>query len=249
MIRNCKLNNSVISYSFINLYDESFQMNKIRENEAIQAYTKLLQNKGADQDVLNSRTSFLKKFSSYLDKRELDGSEYREALEILMEAIPVDDWHASLTAAREFYPFWLQDIKAIAAFNVNPGFDVTQPSWKPLPASLKSLTDSLETEKFDVSENWPVKAYSQALRQEGAAQLLVDTRIKLAKIILIRLRDAPLKNHKSYRVAVDHTLPLFHIKQNRRLFLVVVREFYHFWSGNPDASNMVLKDGSGNMLL
>ena len=171
-------------------------MNKIRENLEIKAYAKLLQSKGADQNVLNIRTTFLEKLSSNLDKRELDGSEYREALEILMETIPADDWHASLTAAREFYPFWLQDIKAIAAFNSNPGFDVTPPSWKPLPATLQSLTDSLETEKFDVSENWPLKAYSQALRQEGSAQLLVDTRIKLAKIILIRLRDAPLKNHK-----------------------------------------------------
>jgi hypothetical protein len=52
-----------------------------------------------------------------------------------------------------------------------------------------------------------------------------------------------------YRTAVDLTLPLFTIKQNRRLFLVVVREFFHFWSGNPDAASMVLKDGSGSMLL
>jgi hypothetical protein len=142
----------------------------------------------------------------------------------------------------------MKDIKAIAALNVNPGFDVKPLQWKPLPASLKSLTDSLETVKFDASENWPLKAYSQALRQEGSEQVLVDTRVKLAKIILIRLRNAPAKSHKSYRTAVDLTLPLFNIKKNRRLFLVVVREFYNFWTGNPYASNMVLKDGSGNIL-
>jgi hypothetical protein len=65
----------------------------------------------------------------------------------------------------------------------------------------------------------------------------------------VRLKNAPIKNHKSYRTAVDLTLPLFNIKNNRRLFLVVVREFYNFWVGNPDASSMVLKDGSGNILL
>jgi hypothetical protein len=224
-------------------------MNQSRENEAINAYLKLLQSKGANHEVLEKRTLFLKQLSLNLAKRDLNGNEYREAIEDLMERVPADDWHMGLTAAREFYPFWIKDIKAIVALNVNPGFDVAPLQWRPLPASLKSLTDSLETEKFDASENWPLKAYSQALRNEGSEQVLVDARVKLAKIILIRLRNAPVKSHKSYRTAVDLTLPLFNIKQNRRLFLVVVREFYHFWTGNPDASNMVLKDGSGNILL
>ncbi len=224
-------------------------MNEVREKEAISAYLKLLQAKGAASAVLHRRALFLDKLSSGLAGKTLDGGEYRLVIEDVMETIPADDWHENLTAAREFYPFWVKDIKAIAALNINPGFDINPLQWKPDHVSLKSLTDSLETEKFDISENWPLKAYTQALRYEGAEQSTVDTRVKLAKIILIRLRNAPEKNHKAYRVAVDLTLPLFNIKQNRRLFLVVVREFYHFWSGNPDAAKMVLKDGSGNILL
>ena len=227
----------------------NYSMNLTRENEALHAYLKLLEAKGAGASVLLKRSLFLEQLILNLVNKELDGEDYREAVEVLMETLPIDDWHTSLTAAREFYPFWVKDIKAIAALNVNPGFDVMPIQWIPLPASLKSLIDSLETEKFDASENWPLKAYSQALRQEGSGQPLVDARVKLAKILLIRLKNAPMKNHKSYRTAVDQTLPLFNIKHNRRLFLVVVREFYHFWTGNPDASSMVLKDGSGNILL
>ena len=223
-------------------------MNQMREKEAINAYLKLLQTKGATGAVLHKRSSFLDKLSVSLADKLLDGSEYREAIEVVMETIPADDWHDSLNAAREFYPFWVKDIKAIAALNIQPGFEIQPIQWKPELASLKSLWASLETEKFETSENWPLKAYTQALRYEGAEQSLVDTRVKLAKVILIRLRNAPEKNHKTYRTAVDLTLPLFNIKQNRRLFLVVVREFYHFWAGNPAASSMVLKDGSGNML-
>jgi hypothetical protein len=192
---------------------------------------------------------FLQNLIPYLEGKELGGAEYRESVDLLMESILVYDWHDCLTTAREFYPFWIKDIKVIAALNINHGFDVKPLQWKPLPASLKSLMASLATEKFDASENWPLKAYAQALRQEGAEQSLVNTRTKLAKIILVRLKNAPEKTHKSYRTAVDLTLPLFNIKNNRRLFLVVVREFYHFWIGNPDASSMVLKDGSGNILL
>ncbi|MDP1765549.1 MAG: hypothetical protein Q8K83_01470 [Methylotenera sp.] len=224
-------------------------MDLTRENEAIRAYLKLIQVKGAGSAVLHKRSLFLEQLIVSLAGKELDGNVYREAVENLMETILADDWHTALTSAREFYPFWRQDIKAIAALNINPGFDVAPLLWKPLPASLKSLMESLATEKFDASENWPLKAYAQALRQEGSELSLVDTRTKLAKIILVRLKNAPVKNHKSYRTAVDLTLPLFHIKNNRRLFLVVVREFYHFWIGNPDASSMVLKDGSGNILL
>jgi hypothetical protein len=224
-------------------------MTQKRENEAINAYLKFLLSKGIKQDILDTRTLLLKKLSVNLDKRILNGDEYREAIDLLMEKIPVDDWHASLTTAREFYPFWVQDIKAISRLNTSAGFDLEPLTWKPLPASLKSLTESLVTEKFDVSENWSLKAYTQALRQEGSELTLVHTRVQLAKMILLRLRSAPDKTHKSYRTAVDLTLPLFSMKQNRRLFLVVVREFYHFWSGNPDAAKMVLKDGSGNILL
>lgn len=220
-----------------------------REKEAINAYLKLLQSKGASSSLLHRRSLFLDKLSVSVADLLLDGNDYRIAVEAIMESVAPDDWHESLTAAREFYPFWVKDIKAIAALTRNSGFEVRSIDWKPDLVSLKSLTDSLETEKFDTSENWPLKAYTQALRQEGAEQSLVDTRVKLAKIILIRLRSAPEKSGIAYRMAVDLTLPLFTIKQNRRLFLVVVREFYHFWAGNPDAASMVLKDSSGSMLL
>ena len=197
-------------------------MDLARENQAVRAYLKILETKGAGSAALLKRSLFLEKLIINLAGRDLDGNEYRQAVEQLMETVPADDWHDCLTTSREFYPFWRQDIKAIAALNINPGFDVTPLQWKPLPASLKSLMDSLITEKFDASENWPLKAYAQALRQEGSEQSLVDTRVKLAKIILVRLKNAPVKNHKSYRTAVDLTLPLFNIKNNRRLFLVVV---------------------------
>lgn len=223
-------------------------MNPTREKEAVSAYLKLLQTKGASEDVLQKRTLFLDKLIPHLADKVLDGSEYREVIDIVMETMPTEDWHDCLNAAREFYPFWISDFKAIASLSLNAGFDIQPLQWRPIQTSLKALWDSLEIEKFDTSENWPLKAYTQALRFEGAEQSLVDTRVKLAKVILIRLRDAPAKNRKSYRTAVDLTLPLFNIKQNRRLFLVVVREFYHFWCGNPDAASMVLQDGSGNML-
>lgn len=224
-------------------------MNQMREKEAINAYLKLLLAKGASDAVLHRRSLFLEHLAVSLADQPLNGDTYRDVVEDVMVSVPADAWHDSLTAAREFYPFWVQDIKAIAALNINPGFDVKPIDWRPVQATLKLLSDRLETEKFDASENWPLKAYIQALRFEGAEQSLVDTRVKLAKIILMRLRTAPDKDNKAYRVAVDLTLPLFTINDSRRLFLVVVREFYHFWSGNPNAASMVLKEGANSALI
>jgi hypothetical protein len=224
-------------------------MNEMREKEAIDAYLKLLQTKGASNELLHKRSLFLDRLAASLIGQAPDGETYRDVVEKVMVSVPVDCWHDSLTTAREFYPFWVKDFKAIAAININPGFEVKPIDWKPVQVTLKKLSESLETEKFEASENWPLKAYTQALRFEGAEQSLVDTRVKLAKILLIRLRTAPDKDSKSYRVAVDLTLPLFTINDSRRLFLVVVREFYHFWSGNPNAASMVLKEGSGNTLI
>ena len=211
-----------------------------REKEAVSAYLKLLQSKGATSGVLYNHSLFLDILTNALAGKQLSSSVYSTTLDAVMKSTPAENWHVNLNTAREFYPFWMKDIKAIAAFNLNYGFDVDLIQWKPLATSLKALTDSLEMEIFDATENWPLKAYSQAMRYEGAEQSLVDTRIKLAKIILIRLRDAPIKNHKSYRTAVDMTLPLFKINEAKQLFILVVREFYNFWTGNPNAASMLI---------
>ena len=211
-----------------------------REKEAVSAYLKLLQSKGATSGVLYNHSLFLDILTNALAGKQLSSSVYSTTLDAVMKSTPAENWHVNLNTAREFYPFWMKDIKAIAAFNLNDGFDVDLIQWKPLATSLKALTDSLEMEIFDATENWPLKAYSQAMRYEGAEQSLVDTRIKLAKIILIRLRDAPIKNHKSYRTAVDMTLPLFKINEAKQLFILVVREFYNFWTGNPNAASMLI---------
>jgi hypothetical protein len=223
-------------------------MNITREKEAISAYLKLLQTKGAVTHLLYEHSLFLDKFAEKLAGKALGRAGFSAALDAVMETIPTDDWHISLNIAREFYPFWMKDIKTIANFNLHYGFDVDSIQWKPLATSLKSLMDSLDKVELEDVEIYPLYAYQLALRHNGAEKTLVDTCVKLAKIILLRLRDAPVKNNKTYRTAVDVTLPLFRIKETKQFFLIVVREFYNFWSENPDAANMVLKYSPENLL-
>jgi len=205
-----------------------------REKEAISAYFKLLEKKGAKSGMLYKRSLFLDQFIPLLKNQPLERSSYSKAIERIIKTIPADIWHDSLNTAREFYPFWMQDIKSIAAFSRQGGFDIQPLKWQPQPTSLKVLTDTLKTAKFDATESRHLGAYKQALMDKGANQQLMDNRLNLAKILLLQLKGSPTDDARIYRVAVDVTLPLFKIDENKQLFLLVIREFYQYWIDNPD---------------
>ncbi|MGB7816010.1 MAG: hypothetical protein WBL28_06650 [Methylotenera sp.] len=219
-----------------------------REQQALEVYIKLLTAKGFGPDTFVPRINFLNRLMPLLANKQPNGRVYRDVIEALMDTVEEDDWPESLVIAREYYPFWINDIKAVALLSKNATKDTLPIDWLPVHISLSELWHSVDEEKFGTTDSWALKGYTKALRNENAEQALIDTRLKLAKILLVRLRDAPNKDNKVYRTAVDATLPLFEVKKNRRLFLIVVREFFHFWAGNPEAEKFVLNSHTVSML-
>lgn len=210
-----------------------------REQEALGAYLNLLKIKGADEVTLERRRQLLGRLFPTLQQVAYEGSAYRRTVEQVLNGIDRLDWPFSLAVAREYFHFWIKDFKSIAALTADAEFKVNPIDWQPVDLDIKSLWQTLDKARFDTVENWPIKAYSLGLRQFGAEQPLVDTRVKLVKILLIRLRDAPQKSSRHYRIAVDATVPLFEKHDTRRLFFAVVREFYYFWIGDPDATSRI----------
>jgi hypothetical protein len=219
-----------------------------REQQALEVYIKLLKSKGFGPETFVPRINFLNKLMPLLAGKTPGGGEYRIALEAIMDTVAESDWPESLVIAREYYPFWMNDLKAVSNLSKNVHKDTLPIEWKPTEVALVTLWHAADQEKFGTTDSWALKAYTKALRNENADQTLIDTRMKLAKILLMRLKDAPERDNKAYRTVVDATLPLFEIKKNRRLFLVVVREFFHFWSGNPDAEKYILNSNTVSML-
>jgi len=219
-----------------------------REQQALEVYIKLLKSKGFGPETFVPRTNFLNKFMPLLASKVSSGAEYRLALESIMDTVAESDWPESLVIAREYYPFWMNDLKAVSNLSKNVTKDTLPIEWKPTEVALVTLWHAADLEKFGTTDSWALKAYSKALRNENADQTLIDTRMKLAKILLMRLKDAPDRENKAYRTVIDATLPLFEIKKNRRLFLVVVREFFHFWAGNPEADKYILNSNTVSML-
>lgn len=213
-----------------------------REKKAINAYLKLLEKKGAKSGALYKRSHFLDQLAPLLVNKEQTRYVYSEAVNKLMHHISADFWHESLNTAREFYPFWMQDIKTIAAFSTQGGFDVNPLEWEPTYTSLKALTNRLATEKFDATDARHLKNYAKALADKGASKHLTETRINLVKILLMQLKGSPIGDNRVYRVAVDSILPLFKADESKQLFLYVIREFYSYWSGSLDVSSNALDD-------
>jgi hypothetical protein len=223
-------------------------MNNSREDEAINAYFKLLRSKGGDDASIKQREKFFQQIIPKLVGKENSGQIYRDTVEDVMDGQSAPDWPANLVIAREFYPFWLGDFKAISMLAKEIGFDLHPVDWMPTEVSLQALWEGIDLEKFSTAESWALKSYTKALTNEDAPKEVLEVRIKFAKMLLVRLRDAPLTQKNAYRIAVDATLPLFELKKTRQLFLVVIREFYNFWSGHPDAGEFVLKTNKVSLL-
>lgn len=200
-----------------------------KDVEALNAYLFFLRSKGVAHTSLAQRVAFLKVLIAGLAARPYDRVAYASALNGIMKKTRDHAWHFHMQIAREFYPFWMQDIKAIAALSEQYTLDKQMVDWAPMPRSLKDLSEMLQKMAFSEVESAQLEQYLNGMRQLALPKDEMVVNLKLAKIMLIRLRDAPQKNGSLYRVAVDMTLPLFRLKNSRQQFLEVVREFFPYW--------------------
>jgi len=217
-----------------------------RQMKSMEAYLTLMQGKGADKDNLSHRRKCLETLLPFLANKPVRGEFYRNAVDESLAKVDRSEWPFYLAVAREYFHFWANDFKAIAAMHAKGGFDMAPSVPAPPTRTFKQLWDGLEAEKFSVSEMWPLKAYVAALRQQGADSSVVETRQKLSKLLLVQLREVEDRNGAIYRAVVDSLLPIFTMKEMSLLFILVVREFFYFWMGDPDAPSHILLDSSSS---
>jgi hypothetical protein len=211
-----------------------------REQLALEAYLKLMQSKGADEHNLSQRRALLENLLPALAGQPAEGWLYRDAVDETLTQVSRSDWPFFLLLTREYFYFWADDLKSIAAaLHDSESFEVEPPPQAHTDEKLRHLWKRLDTEKFSVVEVWPLNAYMAALREDGVDQTVVETRRKLIKLLLVQLREQEEKSCKIYRMAIEAILPLFVMKETRRLFLVVTGEFYHFWTGSPVAASHI----------
>lgn len=211
-----------------------------REKEAIQAYYNLLHSKGADDEIMAHRDALFTELVPLLAGQECTSTAYRTAVDTCLSDKPPQRWPEILTIIREFYPFWRDDVKAVMQYADTVGFELHAIGWQPAVIDLQSVWPTLQSEKFTTSELWALNGYSKALKEmDHKLDMEVEVRTRMAKLMLIRLREAPMSEKNAFRITADATLPLFTLKHTRHLFLNAVREFYYFWAAHPEAAAML----------
>lgn len=231
--------NPLQNLHFLFIKSVQFAMSASRETDAIQAYYNLLHGKGADQAIMAQRDELLSELCPKLENQEGSSAVYRKAVDECLEDKPPQRWPELLTIIREYYPFWRGDVKAVMQYADTVGFELHPIGWQPAVIDLQSVWPALQSEKFATSELWPLNGYVKALKSMDHKQEMdIELRTRMAKLMLLRLREAPLTEKNAYRITADATLPLFNLKNTRHLFLNAVREFYYFWSAHPEAEEM-----------
>lgn len=211
-----------------------------REQDAINAYLKLMARSGVDDADLETRRKYLVHLATLITSRPQNNEMFREAVDEALQSVSKAEWPFFLNLSREYYWFWIDDIKAIAAMHASGSYRAT-PLVSAVPSEeLRVLWNNLDQQQFLVAEKWPLKAYTAALKQEGAEQAVVDTRTKLVKLLLVRLRGTSERDGKHYQTVVDSLMPLFSKKEMRYLYMQVVREFFYFWIGDPEAPGHIV---------
>src|SRR6187551_858388 len=102
-----------------------------REQQALEVYIKLLTTKGFGPDTFVPRINFLNKLMPLLADKAMNGGEYRAAIETLMDSVKVEDWAESLVIAREYFPFWMGDLKAVSMLSKSATVDALPIQWQP----------------------------------------------------------------------------------------------------------------------
>jgi hypothetical protein len=216
-----------------------FDMSNQREHDALKAYLKLLEHKGFPEAKLIQRQYIILRLIPFIEHIPQDGTTYRAAVDKLFNVLDHAEWAICIPVIRDYFSFWVKDIKAIAGMNQDKAFEANPKEWKPETRDLKALWESLDKATLTHYEVKPLETYENALRNRGADDFFIDTRKKIVKLLLLRLRDVPHKQPNAYRKVIDANLPLFTSDETHHTFLNVGREFYYFWKGDQNAAQQL----------
>lgn len=212
-------------------------MNKSREHVALSAYLNLLERKGFTKIELRQREVIILKLIPWIENIHCDGNAFRDAVDQLFKNLEKSLWVSYLPVIREFFSFWIDDIKAVIAMNQDNAFGANLIKWKPGETELKDLWSSLDKHTLTTLEMQPLDEYEKVLRSNGVEDFVVNACKKLVKLLLILLRNAPHKQPVAYRHALDANLHLFSSNEAYKVTLKVGREFYYFWKSGVHAAD------------
>ncbi|WP_374356971.1 hypothetical protein [Chitinimonas sp.] len=201
---------------------------------ALTAYLSLLKGKGAATSLLTRRKHILRHLLSTLEAqsdqfRHNDDAGYRHAVDSTITKFPDEQQFEIISAAREFYPFWIGDMKTIARLNAADALALDHAPVD-VRGSLIDMFERMDADPWSHTEQVCLVEYLKRLNSQSQPDAVVDIRERLLQLLLFVIRNAE-PTPTAYRAGVDAMLTLFAKEDARRLFVDVAREFFYFWNG------------------
>jgi hypothetical protein len=205
-------------------------------NNPLEAYVALLRSKGASTKDINLRKHFLRHLTSALKDKTISGEYYRETVDEVLRNFPDDEVSQSIfkTAAREYYNFWIGDVKSLVKLN-NANIFEPNPVHIAAQGTLTDLLAQMDADGEWVCPDTPaLERYLSQLYTNGLSQAAIDVRERLLRLLLYVSREHE-SSPKVYRAAVEALLPLFSTSEGQQVFVQLAREYYYFWIQDPSA--------------
>jgi hypothetical protein len=201
---------------------------------ALTAYLSLLKSKGAATSLVTRRKHILRHVLSALDGQGIqfehdDDAGYRHAVDFTITKFPDEQQVEIISAAREFYPFWIGDLKTIARLNAANALALEH-AQVDVRGSLVEMFERMDADPWSRAEQPCLVEYIKRLNSQNQSDAVVDIRDRLLQLLLYVIRHAD-PTPTTYRAGVDAMLTLFTKEDGRRLFVDLAREFFYFWNG------------------
>lgn len=189
---------------------------------ALEAYVKTLQSQQKSDEFIHESKYYLIKLAQQVYGIAINGLAYREAVKAFLAQIDKNDKPFCLNLARSFYRYWRSANEALA--------DVDQAAINEAQKeALLAIWNDIDEAFLSSQEEWQLSLYTNAMRKIAVPAREVDIRQKIAKLVLVKLRQYS-HTEESYRLTINCVQPLFSRSDMQEYFLVVSREFYHFWT-------------------
>lgn len=201
-----------------------------KASDALQAYLSLLKSKGASSRDLNVRKHFLRFLLSELKDKPFTGDAYRVCVDTVLAGFPESpDLQVLPVCAREFYYFWIGDIRQIALLHANGGLD-PKPLVIPTSGTLIDMLAEMDQAGWETMDIPALGQYLAVLRANGSTEAVMDIRERLIRLLLFVIRDFE-PTSRAYRAGVDALQLMFQKEEARQTFVAVARDFFYYWIG------------------
>ncbi|MBA4707817.1 hypothetical protein [Aquitalea aquatica] len=203
---------------------------------ALDAYLRLILRQGAAEQVLDERRQLLDQLLPLLDGVSRDAHSFRRVVERFVGSCAVVDRVTALTCAREFYYFWLGDVKKLVEITARSGF-TTRNVRLEMADSLASLLERMQRQGFDAFPP-SLEIYLGKLFEDGMAEVDIHEREMLLKGMLFLLSGQPYRPD-SFRMVVDAMLLHLNDSRNKKSFVQLAREYFYYWLSFPPAHERI----------